>query len=118
MKSPHRDLSPQVAHNQIVPMTDRGNRTGVCVFGHQNTPPWDTGNQESISMTHTIKVQLADKSGHSELLMSPAETVETIQQNSSSWIYADNQLVQADQVDEANLSTVSSVRILPGLVGG
>ena len=69
-------------------------------------------------MTHSIKVQLADKSGHSTMLMSPAETAETIQQNSSSWIYADNQLVQADQMDEANLSTVSSVRILPGLVGG
>ena len=69
-------------------------------------------------MTHTIKVQLADKSGHTQMVMSPAETVATIQQNSSSWIYADNQLVQADQVDEANLSTVSSVRIVSGLVGG
>ena len=70
-------------------------------------------------MSHMIKVQLADKSGHSTMLMSPTETVEAIQQqNSSSWIYADNQLVQADQMDEANLSTVSSVRILPGLVGG
>ena len=48
-------------------------------------------------MSHKIKVQLADKSGHSQMLMSPAETVETIQQNSSSWVYADNQLVQADQ---------------------
>ena len=69
-------------------------------------------------MSHMIKVQLADKSGHAQEMMSPAETVETIQQNSSSWIYADNQLVQADQVDEANLSTVSIVRILPALVGG
>ena len=69
-------------------------------------------------MSHKIKVQLADKSGHSQTLMSPAETVETIQQNSSSWVYADNQLVQADQVDEANLSTVSKVKILPALVGG
>ena len=69
-------------------------------------------------MSTLIKVQLSDGNGHTELLMSPAETAETIQQNSSAWIYADNQLVQPDQMDEANLSTVSSVRILPGLVGG
>ena len=69
-------------------------------------------------MDHTIKVQLADKTGHTQVLLSPAETVETIQQNSGNWIYADNQLIQADQVNEDNLSTVSSVRIMPGLVGG
>ncbi len=69
-------------------------------------------------MSHIIRVQLADKTGHTTLMLSPAETVETIQQNSSSWIYADNTLVQPNQVDEANLSTVSNVRILPGLVGG
>jgi hypothetical protein len=51
-------------------------------------------------------------------MLSPADTVETIQQNSGAWVYADNQLIQADQVNEDNLSTVSSVRILPGLVGG
>ena len=118
MKFLRGGFSPHKVPNQRVPMTDRGTGPASACLGTKTPPPWDTGNQESISMTHTIKVQLADKSGHSELLMSPAETVETIQQNSSSWIYADNQLVQADQVDEANLSTVSSVRILPGLVGG
>ncbi len=67
---------------------------------------------------HQIKVQLSNKSGHSQMLLSPAETVETIQQNSSAWVYADNQKIDPDQVDEANLSTVSSVRIVSGLVGG
>ena len=69
-------------------------------------------------MDHMIKVQLADKTGHTQMMLSPSQTVETIQNNSGAWVYADNRLVQADQVDEANLSTVSSVRILPGLVGG
>ena len=69
-------------------------------------------------MDHMITVQLADKTGHTQMMLSPAQTVETIQNNSGAWVYADNRLVQADQVDEANLSTVSSVRILPGLVGG
>ena len=70
-------------------------------------------------MEHKIKVQIADRTGHTqELEMSPADTAVAIQQNSSAWIYADNRMVQPNQMDEANLSTVSSVRILPGLVGG
>ena len=70
-------------------------------------------------MEHMIKVQIADRTGHTqELEMSPADTAVAIQQNSSAWIYADNRMVQPNQMDEANLSTVSSVRILPGLVGG
>ena len=80
----------------------------------------DEGNltAEVYDMEHMITVQLADKTGHTQMTLSPAETVETIQQNSGAWVYADNQLIQADQVNEDNLSTVSSVRILPGLVGG
>ena len=71
-----------------------------------------------VCMEHMIKVQITDKTGQTDLILSPAETVEAIQQNSSSWVYADNRMVQPNQVDEANLSTVSSVRIVPGLVGG
>jgi hypothetical protein len=69
-------------------------------------------------MEHVISVQFADKSGQQNLLLSPAETAELIQENASSWAYVDSTLVQANQIDETNLSTVSSVRILPGLVGG
>ncbi len=71
-------------------------------------------------MDHMITVQLADTTGHTTMMLSPTDTVEAIQQNSGggAWIYADNQLIQASQVNEENLSTVSSVRILPGLVGG
>ena len=70
-------------------------------------------------MSTLIKVQLSDGNGHTELLMSPAETADLIQENSAgAWIFADNAMVSADQMDEANLSTVSSVRIVPPLVGG
>ena len=70
-------------------------------------------------MNHVIKVQIADKTGHTqELEMSPAEAVEAIHENSSSWMYVDNSLVQANQIDEANLSTASTLRMLPGLIGG
>ena len=71
-------------------------------------------------MSSLIKVQLSDGNGHTEILMSPAETAEVIQENSAqgAWIFADNAMVSADQMDEVNLSTVSSVRIVPSLVGG
>ena len=65
-----------------------------------------------------IKVQIADKTGHSQVLMSPAAAVEEIQRYPTRWVYADNQIIDPNQVDEANLSTVSSVRIVAGLVGG
>ena len=66
-----------------------------------------------------IKVQISDKTGHKTLMLSPAETVETIQQSSSPWVYVDNTMIDPGQVDEANISTASGVRIMSsGLVGG
>jgi hypothetical protein len=68
---------------------------------------------------YTITVKVADKHGFTRYMLNPAETLEMLQNlPSSSWIYADNHLIQADQVDEANLSTLSKVKILPALVGG
>ena len=67
---------------------------------------------------HTITIQVADKFGFTQYMLNPAETMEMLHNLDEGWIYADNQLVQTDQVDEANLSTVSIVRILPALVGG
>ena len=67
---------------------------------------------------HTISIQIADKHGFTQYMLNPAETMEMLHNLDEGWIYADNQLVQADQVDEANLSTVSKVKILPALVGG
>ena len=68
-------------------------------------------------MNHVITVQLADKNGHSEMQMSPAQTVETIQQqDSGAWVYADNQLIQADRVNEdIDWESVSQICILPAL---
>ena len=87
-----------------------------------NSGPWLVDGVTTFggtSMSTMIKVQLSDENGHTELLMSPAETAEVIQENSvGAWIFADNAMVTADQMDEANLSTVSSVRIVPSLVGG
>ena len=72
-----------------------------------------------MSEEHLIEVWVAE-TGPRHYQLNPQEALEKIREESSpgTWIYADNQLIQADQVNEDNLSTVSSVRILPGLVGG
>ena len=68
---------------------------------------------------HQIKVQISDKTGHSQKLLNPAETVEIIQGNSSgSWVYVDGTMVTPGQVDEASLSSAENVRIVSPLVGG
>ena len=71
-------------------------------------------------MDNTIRVQITDKSGEQLLELSPTETVEASQQNSTAgtWTYVDHQLTDPGQIDESNLSTVSSGRIMPALVGG
>jgi hypothetical protein len=65
-----------------------------------------------------IEVQIADKNGHTTLMMSAADTVDLIEQHSGAWVFADNQMVQANQMGEADFADVSNVRIVPGLVGG
>ena len=80
---------------------------------------------------HKIKIQIADKYGFSQYMLSPAETLEMIHAESEAWVYADNMFVwhghisnpphEAQGILELNkeyLSTVHCVRFLPGLVGG
>ena len=71
-------------------------------------------------MENTIRVQITDKSGEQKLELSPTETVEAIQQNSTAgtWTYVDQRLTAPGQIDAAHLSTVSSVRSMPALGGG
>ena len=68
---------------------------------------------------HLIQVHIAE-TGPRHYQLNPQDVLELIREKSSpgAWIYADDQLIQAEQVNEENLSTVSSVRILPALVGG
>jgi hypothetical protein len=71
-------------------------------------------------MNHKIKVQITNEFGHSELLMSPAETAEAIQERPDGhWVYIDSTLVHdADAVDTCQLESASGVQIFPGVVGG
>ena len=71
-------------------------------------------------MENTIRVQITDKSGEQKLELSPTETVEAIQQNSTAglWTYVDGVFTDPGQITESNLSTVERVQMMPALVGG
>ena len=66
----------------------------------------------------TFVVQITDKSGHSEVVMTQAEIADTAEQNSELWVFVNNQLVSAADIADMNLSEGSTVRLAPGLIGG
>lgn len=63
-------------------------------------------------------VQIADASGHSEMELTKAETIEVIAENQGAWIFAGNKLVQAADLESANWAEVGTVQVMPPLVGG
>ena len=68
-----------------------------------------------------ISVQIADKSGHTTMVMAPAAAAVEIrnQARAGAWVFADGQLMSsATQLGESDLADVDSVRVMPGLVGG
>lgn len=72
-----------------------------------------------MSEEHRIKIVMATKNGTDEVWLTSTETVALIQQQESDmWVFADGEMVPADHINEARFSTVTSVNILPGLVGG
>ena len=60
-----------------------------------------------------IKVTIADKSGHSELMMNEGELTDLLAKNTEAWVFVDGQLV--NNVDVEN---VEAVTIMPAMVGG
>ena len=63
-------------------------------------------------------VEIADRTGHSSLSLTKQETLDLIEMNQGSWIYKDNQMVQATDIASANWTDVGTIRIMPGLTGG
>ena len=71
-----------------------------------------------MSAVRTL-VQIADRFGHTSAMMTRDETLEAVAENEGAWVFNGNgQMVQPDQLAEADWSTVGTVRIVPGLVGG
>ena len=64
-------------------------------------------------------VQIADQNGHTSAMMTREETLEAVAENNGAWVFnGEGQMVQPALLAEADFSTIGTVRIVPGLVGG
>ncbi len=64
------------------------------------------------------QVEIADSTGHSTLQLTKSERLERINENPGSWGFANDSLLQPQELAEQNWNTVGSIRLVPGLVGG
>jgi len=62
-----------------------------------------------------IKIKIADATGHQELMVNNQEAEALINKNRDMWIFVDNQLIDADNI---NYEEVEAIEIMPALVGG
>jgi sulfur carrier protein ThiS len=66
----------------------------------------------------TFEVEIADSTGHSSAVMTQAEIAETANRSAGTWVFVNDQLVNASDVAAMNLEAGSRVRLMPGLIGG
>jgi hypothetical protein len=66
----------------------------------------------------TTTVEIADRTGHAALQLTKSETMSRIEENEGAWVFAGGKMVQPAQLAETDWSTVGTVRIVPGFVGG
>jgi sulfur carrier protein ThiS len=66
----------------------------------------------------TFNVEIADKSGHSEVVMTQAEIADKAQSAPGTWVFVNDQLVSTADVADMNIDAGSRIRLMPGLVGG
>ena len=66
----------------------------------------------------TFVVQITDRSGHSEVVMTKAQIVDKASQNNDLWVFVNNQLVNTADLADLNMEVGSSVRMAPGIIGG
>ena len=71
-----------------------------------------------MSGKQMFEVEVADASGHSLVQMSQEELANKATQSQGSWVFVNDQLVNAADVAEMNLEANSRIRLMPGLVGG
>lgn len=63
-------------------------------------------------------VEIADSTGHSVVEMTAPEIIEKANESKGSWVFVDNRLVEAKEIEELDISSDSKIRIMPGIVGG
>ena len=65
-----------------------------------------------------VTVEIADQTGHTTAQLTPAETVDVVQQNADAWVFANDRLVQPNELANADFADIDTIHIVPGLVGG
>ena len=66
----------------------------------------------------TFVVQIADATGHSEVVMTQAELTQRAEVAKGTWVFVNDQLVSTGELAGMALNADSHVRMVPGLVGG
>lgn len=63
-------------------------------------------------------VEIADATGHTVAQMSKPEIVDKVQSSKGTWVFVNNQLVSANDLNGMEIAQDATVRLMPGLVGG
>ncbi|HJM19519.1 MAG TPA: hypothetical protein QF802_03595 [Candidatus Thalassarchaeaceae archaeon] len=63
-------------------------------------------------------VHIADLTGHAEMELTKAETMDVINQHDGAWVFTGNRLVQPAELEAANWAEIGTVRVMPPMVGG
>lgn len=68
--------------------------------------------------TMTTTVEIASPDGHDTLELTRDQTLALVEERGDNWVFANGQMMQPAQSADADFSTLGTVRIVPGLVGG
>ena len=71
-----------------------------------------------MSNEKKFEVEVADLSGHSVVEMTQSELAAKASSAQGSWVFVNDQLVNAADVAAMNLTDDSRIRLMPGLIGG
>jgi sulfur carrier protein ThiS len=66
----------------------------------------------------TFVVEIADQTGHAEVVMTQAEISQTASSAQGTWVFVNDQLVSTSDIADMNIEAGSRIRMMPGLVGG
>jgi len=68
--------------------------------------------------TMTTTVEIASPDGHDTLELTRDQTMALVEERGDNWVFANGQMMQPAQLADADFSTLGTIRIVPGLVGG
>ena len=68
--------------------------------------------------TVTTTVEVATTAGHEALELTRDQTMALVEERGDAWVFAQGGMMNPVQLADADWTTVGTVRIVPGLVGG